>query len=171
MKTNSSINQAIKRKFVEREVIYCVSSLVNELVAAHESFPEYVEDLMDAYRGLPDWEEAVSENGWKPFTDDYGVACWENEDGETWAGSAEDVCDIFDIDVWDYAPDVLEHWIVTDYLADKLEDHNERVLRDFFGLTVWCRCCSGQAILLDGVISEICSEMHILSGQENEWKA
>ena len=42
-------------------------------------------------------------------------------------------------------------------------------LKDFFGMTVWGRATTGQAILLDGVISEICSDMEILEGQANEW--
>jgi len=68
-------------------------------------------------------------------------------------------------------PEILEHWIVTSWFADKLEEHGEKVIRNFFGLdAIWCRRCSGQAILFDGVIGEIAAEMEILKGQKNEWK-
>ena len=51
--------------------------------------------------------------------------------------------------------EVFEHWIVSDWLADKLIAKGETVVKDFHGLTIWGRCCSGQAILLDYVIRDI----------------
>lgn len=171
MKYNSTTNQNIKRRFVDREVIYCVSMLVHELANKAEEFPEYAEELYSAYRGLPDYEEALTDNGFEEFEDEYGATCWrDTSDGTTWAGSAEDVCNDLNIDTRDYAPDIYEHWIVSKYLARKLEQHGHRVLNDFFGMVIWCRPTSGQAILLDGVISEICAEMEILEGQRHEWE-
>ena len=55
--------------------------------------------------------------------------------------------------------EVFEHWIVSDWLADKLIAKGETVVKDFHGLTIWGRCCTGQAILLDGVIREIYLEL------------
>lgn len=62
--------------------------------------------------------------------------------------------------------EIFEWWQVSDWLASKLEEQGECVISSF-GL--WGRCTTGQAILLDGVISRICSEMEILEGQKNEW--
>ena len=56
--------------------------------------------------------------------------------------------------------EALEHWIISDWLADKLEAKGEMILKDFYGLTIWGRTCSGQAILLDGVIQEIAKEAY-----------
>jgi len=53
--------------------------------------------------------------------------------------------------------EVLEHWIVSDWLARQLERRDEKVL-DFGNLKFWCRTCSGQAIYLDGVIEDIVRE-------------
>ena len=55
--------------------------------------------------------------------------------------------------------EVYEHWIVSSHFAYKLEQHGQTV-KDFFGLTVWCRCCTGQAISMDHVIQEIYKEVH-----------
>lgn len=166
----STANQAIVRRLVDREVVYCVSSLVYELTQQAEHFPDYADDLADAWRGLPDYDEAATEAGWESFTDEHGAACWrDTEDGQTWAGSAEDVCREFDIDANDHEPEVFEHWIVSDFLADRLEANGQRVLRDFFGFTIWGRTTSGQAILLDHVIQQIAAEMQILVGQRNDW--
>jgi hypothetical protein len=170
MKYNSSKNQEIKRKFVDREVIYCVSSLVSELAGKAEEFRDYEDDLYASYQSEPDYEEALTDNECEPFVDEFGAECWkDNRDGETFAGSAQYACEAFGIDAYDYCRDVFEHWIVTDWLADKLEAHGEKILRDFFGMTIWCRTTTGQAILLDGVIGEICHDMEILDGQANEW--
>lgn len=55
------------------------------------------------------------------------------------------------------APDgePLEFWIVSDWLAGKLEEHDECVAYDVHGLTIWGRCTSGQAISMDSVIEGI----------------
>ena len=190
---NSSVNQDIKRRFVDREVIYCVSTLVYELAQKAEHFRDYEDDLYGAFEGLPDYEDAADNEGWIEFDKDkylsksgYRFPKWFmdlcdedviddvtfiNPDSEE-ISEAEDweaLCDEQGIDTYEYRQDIYEHWIVSEYLADKLENHGHKVLRDFFGMTVWCRPTSGQAILLDGVISEICSGMGILEGQANDW--
>lgn len=50
--------------------------------------------------------------------------------------------------------EIYEWWVVTDWLAGKLEQHDEPILRSDFE-TWWGRCCTGQAILLDSVIEKI----------------
>jgi hypothetical protein len=164
---NSNTNQDIKGKFVNREVIYCVSNLVYELAKKADEFPEYTEDLYGAFEGIPDYEEAAKNHGWQEseFSGFVERHSGEVSEVETW----KELCEEQNIDAYEYAPDIYEHWIVTDFLADKLEDRGEKVLRDFFGMTVWCRPTTGQAILLDHVISEICEDMEILEGQKNDW--
>jgi len=68
----------------------------------------------------------------------------------------DDVGDHADLD--DYQDDyieALEHWIVSDWLADKLIEQGEMVTKDFLGLTIWGRTTSGQAIYIDGLIETI----------------
>jgi hypothetical protein len=89
---------------------------------------------------------------------------FETSDAEDW----QELCENEGIE--GYGNDALEHWIVSDYLARKLEEKGEAVSHDFFGLTIWGRGTSGQAILLDGVIGDIASDMEILKGQKNEWR-
>ena len=54
-----------------------------------------------------------------------------------------------------YIVEALEHWIVSNWLADKLEKQGEMILRGFLGKTIWGRTCSGQAIYMDEVIEKI----------------
>jgi len=60
-----------------------------------------------------------------------------------------------------------EWWMVSGWLCQKLKEKGQVVLEDE---NIWGRCTSGQAILLDSVISEICHDLEILEGQKNEWK-
>jgi hypothetical protein len=123
------------------EVIYCVSSLVLELARLAEELPtEYYEDLATAYCGPPyecgDCDgEGLNDNG-----DDCG-----NCDG---GGFMEDCHEVF------------EHWLVSRWLADKLEAKGEKVIRDFFNMNIWCRCCTGQAISMDYAIQQIAEDLN-----------
>ena len=66
--------------------------------------------------------------------------------------------------------EALEHWIVSDWFAEKLADHGE-ITGELLGLTIWGRTCSGQTIAADGVVREIAEEMEILPGQKYAWSA
>lgn len=54
---------------------------------------------------------------------------------------------------------MFEHWIVSDWLADKLAAQGEKVDKDFAGLTIWARTTTGQAVYCDGVIERIAAEV------------
>ena len=173
MKYNSPKNQEIKRNFVNREVLYNVSTLFYELGRCISNLEDE-----DEYYGLisvPDYASAIEYNNncHVMYSNFFGGYVWINKTEHTISDSfstefeaQEDCCCMNDIE-----PDnieVLEHWLVTDWFADKLKKHGE-IVGEFMGLTVWGRCCTGQAILLDGVISRICEELEILEGQKYEW--
>lgn len=66
------------------------------------------------------------------------------------------VCDKFYLDP--YTNEVYEHWIVSNWLADKLEERGQ-ITGDLLGLTIWGRCATGQSIALDHVIQQIAAEL------------
>lgn len=170
MNYNSSKNQEIKRKFVEREVLYCVSSLIYELAKKDE----YFEELMPVLQ-QPDYDAAISEIIREESEEDVlgylGIAHKDNIQetiDNMFNSDKEDMCNHFYAEPEDI--EALEHWIVSDWLAKKLEAQDEMITHDFLGLTIWGRTTSGQAILLDGVISRICEDLEILEGQKHEWE-
>jgi len=57
-------------------------------------------------------------------------------------------------DVDDYGEEALEHWLVSDWLANRLREEGEMVV-EFMGLTIWGRTTSGQAICIDSVIEAV----------------
>jgi len=181
MDHNSSKNQRIKGKFVEREVYYCVSMLIYELAKDEkyfeDLFPLCVQD--DYEEPALYYLESITKSDCIEYIDsetdltgDFSLATLKGlkrivknhlEEEEKY----QEFCELFDLE-----PDrneAYEHWIVSDYLARKLETHGH-ITGEFMGMTIWGRQTSGQAILLDSVISSICEEMEILEGQAYEWK-
>lgn len=161
---------------VSREVHYCVSYLVSTLAAGYGALfdtrgpgAKGVEDLaeqaFDLASPIDDWEEAASEAGWRLVTDAdraetraAQVSTYRNGDSFHTGGTWADLCQTYDIDP--YQREVYEHWIVSDWLADKLIEEGEKVDKDFAGLTVWARTTTGQAIYADHVIEAITAELN-----------
>lgn len=164
-KLTESELQRLVSEFVSREVIYCVSSLIYEL----GQDPEYAdkfhyENILSRptyYGECPDCEKyhdgildkdldgarrykctgRITRKGSNPEIDvtvTQPCGCWFEPDEEI--------------------EKAYEHWIISNWLADKLEAKGEMVTKDFLGLTIWGRTCTGQSIMLDGVIREIYSE-------------
>jgi hypothetical protein len=145
--------------FVNREVIECVSGVVYAMSQHNpdESFDWYTGniDLQEAWMELDLWYRVE-------LLSNHNIECPHGEEISVFAARSNEAPDI-DIHYYehviqdlhhDYAPDVYEHWSVTEWLGERLEEQGEKVI-DFYGLTVWCRTCTGQAILLDGVIQNI----------------
>jgi len=152
--------QEAARRLVDREVVYCVSSLVSTLAEAYGQsgavgdIAELSEQAFELSTPIPDYEEAAREEGWEETDDGWQL----RQDGEYLsADDPEEACTMSGIDP--HEREVYEHWIVSRWLADKLEAHGEKVDRDFAGMIVWARTTTGQAILLDGVIRDIVTEL------------
>lgn len=62
-------------------------------------------------------------------------------------------------DIEPYDREVFEHWAVTDWFADQLIKHGEKVDKDFAGLCVWARTTTGQAIAADYVLERIAADL------------
>lgn len=156
-------NQAIKGKFVDREVIACQTCLVDELLKREVLSYDNIENLW-----IPEDEDKVErlkklinalENALTKFPDGKFDITHKIEQLEK------------ELQNLDTKPqEIYEWWLVTKWFADKLRQEKEPILECPFGQSLWWgRCTSGQAILLDGVITTICSGMGILEGP-TEWK-
>ena len=162
---NSSKNQAIKNQFVRREVFDCISDMAEHLFSyegdKYADWDEW-ENLYIAYcpecgEAVKDWDEVNEDdveyikiisdeiaNGYM----DYGVKCPH--------------CDALYAEEPEAEPqEIYEYWIVSSWLGEKLRNKGEPVLERSGGW-IWGRTCTGQAILLDSVISSICYDMGIL---------
>ena len=68
----------------------------------------------------------------------------------------QEFCEDNDIEADHY--EVYEHWLISNWLSEKLAAKGETV-GELCGLTIWGRGCTGQAIALDGVIERIACEL------------
>lgn len=188
---NSSVNQGIKEKFVDREIHCNVGTLV-EACLKIEDGPFSLDDVQNLYT-YPEWRPGVkvlgesiyfgggSEKDKEDFLESTFVRM-RDESGELLGADQiseetheNNIATITEYEVDFYAAtddqepqEVYEWWAVSKWLFDKLSECNQPVL-DAGSCYVWGRCTTGQAILLDVVITNICADMGILDGQENSW--
>ena len=158
---NSSENQRIKGEFVNNNVLHCASSMMYEL----EEKECFQEEIYELFNGM----ELRQEDLIRDIEEDYKEELKEWEKGEEknideldedeLRGLAYDLN--INIDDYEEPLEIYEYWIVNDWLGDKLKAYGE-VVNDFLGFTIWGRCCTGQAILLDSVISHICNDLKLL---------
>jgi hypothetical protein len=159
---NSSKNQDIKSKFVQREVVHCASQMMYEL----NNSDQFRDEILELFYSTQDFDQAkenfvynMSKSKLKELCKEYNVKNVNDIDSEV-------LCSDKDLE-----PDYIEpyeFWIVSDWLGEKLKEHGQ-IVAEFMGFTIWGRLTTGQAILLDYVISQICSDMEILEGQKNQW--
>lgn len=159
-------------QLVSREVHYCVSQLIGHLASDCEN--EHYEDILSVCV-QDDWKEAAANHLYDLDCDDC-VQVLESIDiypcdDETvdelrqiiydriGCGDidAQELCESLNLDP--YQREAFEHWIVSDWLADKLEAAGEMVCKDIHGLTIWGRCTTGQSISIDGVMCGIYNDM------------
>ena len=160
---------------VHREVHYCVSSLVSTLaMGCHAAtysttgeglqLAELTNQAMELAAPVEDYEEAAREAGWD-FNPEHGTffkrvrghaVGYDNT--QISAGDWVGLCCLENIEPYDR--EVYEHWIVSDWLADKLIEKGEKVDKNFAGMTIWARTTTGQAIYCDHVIEQITEELN-----------
>lgn len=146
---------------VRREVACCVSVLVYTLSQGYGNLPrgeldDLAEQAFDLACPIDDYESAAREDGWE-FHPLYGIRKRVDDDWESAVGW-QDAC--HGSGVFPHQSEVFEHWVISGWLADKLEQHGEKVDRDFAGLVVWARTTTGQAIAMDWVIDRIWRDLH-----------
>lgn len=193
---DSEVNQRIRRRLVEREVLHCISSTVSHFSQNPDACCGDIgyDDVLNLCVGK-DWEspgqQRVDDMDRSELLDalesrgvDLPGVDEDNEDEDADQGGeltdkelremlVDDIdedwqafCEEERIDADDF--EAYEHWAVTTWLCRKLAECGE-ITGDLLDFEVWGRTCTGQAIALDHVIASIAAEMGILSGQRNEW--
>lgn len=168
--TEETLEQTAER-LVRQEVLCCLSALVSTLAngvshttptRSDNELTGLCEQAMELACCVYDYEEAAKHEGYE-VAQMAGQLGWyafvgENLDCDIPAGRTPDavwrsICDEYQIEPYDR--EVYEHWSISDWLADKLIERGEKVDKDFAGLNVWARTCTGQGIAMDSVIQDI----------------
>ena len=147
-------------EFVSREVIYCVSTLIHNL--AKNDSGEYWEDICSICL-QDDWIEPATNHA-RDMDREQCVKLLEqisidSSDDEDIGTLREAICANISDETIDpeefcaewgldpYQNEALEHWVVSSWLAEKLQDKSEMVSTDIHGLTVWGRTTSASLSL------------------------
>lgn len=157
--TEQQINEVVER-IVKQDVIYCVSSLVSEIseMSGRSGNHQLQEQCFNLSESEPDYEQAATDEGWV-ISDNKEFFEIIHPDSDDSYSDWEDCCNDENIDYHSYRSEVYEHWIVSSWLANKLESHGQVIDHDFMGLTIWGRCTTGQSISMDYVIQQIAKDI------------
>lgn len=145
---------------VAREVYCNVDSLVRFSIAASYEGASFGNDdppvtYEDIENGRPDFYGMTKKELKRYIVDEIGY------EKETVKGMDQDELVDFCNDNY-IEPEIYEYWAVSNWLGVKLKDQGEIVIDAY--PTIWGRCTTGQAILLDSVIVKIVKNLH---GDEN----
>ena len=154
------------KELVETEVIYFISPLIDDLLK-EEKYREEFYHLTTS----TDWDEAEKAinqnicvvqidagNLWGVYDKDNKYYTVEPKH-EHKKEAIKVFFDDLNWDLFSYNCEVCEYWLISEWLANKLEDKGETVEKDFMGLIVWGRTTTGQAIWCDWIIQEIYNEL------------
>lgn len=127
-------------RFVRNEVIYTQGTLIEMLVRKGDCGDKEISEAGYTIDNI--------ENLYIPTCTNCGHSQVDALD--------ESPCKVCDHGIFrsDEPQEILEWWIITDYLAGKLKELGEPILDTDNGV-YWGRCTSGQAISIDGVIRNI----------------
>ena len=183
---NSNSNQRIKGKYVDRSVHANVTSMVSYILVQEDRAAPFEESDVENYYA-PICPKCDSDNGFEEMeayrcpicmevyeTEIEATACarcgveegYDTVDAHRCENCGNFVSEIEELDT--RPQEVYEWWMVSDWLARELRTRGEVIIPH---MNIWGRRGTGQAIMLDDVISSICHGMEILDGQRCSWEA
>ena len=137
---------------IERLVLQCQTCLVDSILGLVYDWGS------NGYGWLPTWDDVA--NGHENRCPDCGELTTEADtDADDWDGqdhrctSCEWTGDYPNSD----PQEVMEWWLVDSWLGDRLKELGHVILTDGQS-TWWGRCCTGQGIILDGIMQRIVVE-------------
>ena len=157
------------RRLIDREVITLANELVEHL--AQDDTAPFFDQLLDM-AFAPDLSEAPE--GYTVFKDSGGWY-WEQDDyprriddgiiAEAFDTPEEAVRAAFDDAEEDpITQEVFQHWLVSDYLAERLEEIGAPVARDVLGLNIWGRTECGQSLHYDHHLNQVAALIESRTG-------
>lgn len=157
-------------RIVQQEVLANASMLIHQLAQpdAGEALGVPIDDLLPCLDG-PDYNEApegyrvVSATAYVNGEEQRGYSYRDNDNelpGE-WYTTEREAIEAAWEDSGEEAPRVeaLEHWIVSDWLANKLEAAGALIARDILGFNIWGRTETGQSLTMDADLTAVAKDL------------
>lgn len=171
---NSTTNQRIKGEFIGKHVYCGVNSMVEYILRQddHKNAPFTYEDITNMYSYPEYYGTYVKFDGGTydqlqqeiERLKELMQANSESEEDEIDMSIQDEIDELDNLE--SEPSEIYEWWMVSSFLAEKLVQYGMCVIEEE---NIWGRCTTGQAILLDYVITCICADMEILEGQKNSW--
>ena len=132
------------RQLVDQDVYSCVSMMVDFILSTEhyemgENAPFSMEDVTNMHS--PDYSE-MEEGELDEINDDQHGEDFTDYDFDEKVEFLQDNHEM---------PEIYEWWMVSNWLADKLDEMGECILDG----NIWGRCTTGQAIMMDGIIEKL----------------
>ena len=145
---NDSELQTVAHKLLDRELMVNISGIVNVMAGTD-------------YEELSEMADGKFLSG---FTVRYRIV--ELPDAGLYDDELDAEQDAYDAGLEDFHieeveeyREVYEHYIVSQWLGEKLAEQGEAVEFDFYGQVVWARGATGQSVILDNVIQRVAQEV------------
>lgn len=178
---NSSKNQNIKGQFVDKHIYACMTTMVEYVLAKSYDDTEapfsneeidnlvYFEDANGNEYSQDEKDEQLEK--WQDELDAVKLLLESDSENEEYLKSEESLEEqIYNLETADEQyNEIYEWWVCSHWVSTKLAAYGQTILHDGNN-SYWGRCNTGQAILLDLVISRICADIEILEGQKNAWE-
>ena len=119
----------------------------------YETLRDYLRHHTDAEAAKALGEDEEDDEDAKPLT--MRIKAFRLDEDDVEDDEVTELCETMDLEV--NFIEVLEYWVVSDWLLRKLESRGE-VTFEFCNLNIWGRTTTGQLISMDHVIEEISSE-------------
>lgn len=165
------------REFVEREIICTISPLVFALTQEKQCLDEELAtELWTGQINYDECEIVINNDGSYLGQKNELWGLYDNDEPDSpivdykyktreelieWYFNDMDGANDYDGDKWNienYRQQILEHWVVSPYLAAKLKEESETVI-DLYDLDVYCRPYSGQMLQADDSIISIYNKL------------
>lgn len=171
---NNVVNQNIKSQFVQKHVYANVNSMVEYILKTgfeSKDAPFTIDDI-ENYYSYPEltgkyvnFEGGTEEDKIIEFdrlTDMQDCGDYTEDEINEIQSEIDNLENLESED-----QEVFEWYLVSSFLAEKLNEKGYCVIDND---NIWGRTTTGQAILLDYVITQICADMEILQGQSSSWE-
>lgn len=155
-----TIEQIIER-IIEQEIFVNASTMVTDLCNGELSqFDEGLQEKLLDCMGAPDYSEPPADYTvrFNTETQDYDIYDPDGDFIDNGHATEEDAIKY----AWDLAGDTpeevteaLQFWLVSDWLADKLEEVGAPLARDVLGFNIWGRTECGQSLTMDSTLHAV----------------
>lgn len=166
------------QRIIDQEIYTNASQFVTELTQDPEG--RYIDDITPCLERVDYSEPPEGYSAEETIDGEWMVLCGGIQTGDNvdLSGAGDDTYETEGQAIkaaWeDYGDEpeerleALQHWLVSDWLADKLESIGACVVHDIMGFDIWGRTECGQSLMMDSDLNKVAELIGYKEGGDNE---